>query len=79
MSVPINAIDHTGETFEQEEGLVVLRVVEKLGDTGVYLVEHHIRGHPDSPSAQFFMTDEQLEIVIIGYETGVWLHEQVED
>ena len=79
MSVDIEEKDHTGKMIETPDSVVGLKVVEKMGDTGIYLMENYIKGYEGSPTGAYFVTDAQLEVMIIGYETGHWIPNGLED
>ena len=71
--MPINEIDHTGLTLENENSLVVIEVVSKAMNADVYLLRDHIKGSPEIKAGGYFVTGGQLDVMIIGYETGLWM------
>jgi len=77
--MPINEINHTGKIIEAEGSIAVLKVVAKLDGTGIYVMENYIKGFPDLPSGRYFVTEAQLEATIIGYETGLWLSNEIDE
>ncbi len=66
-------IDRRGLKLEHEQSLVVIEVVARSSDGLLYLLQDHMKTDPLIHTGGYFVTVEQLEVMILGYETGLWL------
>lgn len=67
--------DRTGHKIEPKDSLVVIEVIAKVEGANVYLLQDHIETDPTKKSGAYFVTGDQLEHMIIAYETGDWGYE----
>lgn len=73
MPLQPSEIDRTGTMLEHEDSLVVIEVADRSTDGKLYLLRDHMKNDPLIVAGGYFVTCEQLEVMIIGYETGLWL------
>lgn len=71
--MPTNEIDHTGLKLEHDGSLIVIEVVAKAKTSNIYLVRDHVKGEPEIKAGGYFVSGEQLEVLIAGYESGLWM------
>ena len=65
--------DRTGELLTNDDTIVVIEVVGKTKSGNVYLCQDYIKSSPELKSGAYFVTAKQLEVMIVGYGTGLWL------
>ena len=73
MTLDNQRIDRTGTKFEHESSLLVTEVVQQVKGSNLYLAQDHARSDPAAKSGAYFITDEQIEVMIIAYEAGLWI------
>ena len=66
-------IDRTGMKLEIDARLVGTEVVSRSKDGKIYTLKDYVKSDPDMMSGIYFVSAEQLEIMIVGVETGFWL------
>ena len=67
--------NRTGTKLDNENSAVEIEVMDRAKDVNIYLLETHIKDEPELASGKYFVTGEQLEVMIVGYETGLWIDE----
>ncbi|MEE9580993.1 MAG: hypothetical protein V3V74_06745 [Nitrosomonadaceae bacterium] len=67
--------DRTGHKIEPVDSLVVIEVIAKVEGANIYVLQDHIKTDPDKKTGAYFVTGEQLESMIMAYETGEWGYE----
>ena len=67
--------DRTGTKLDNENSPVEIEVLNRAKDVNIYLLQTQIKGESELSSGKYFVTGEQLEIMIVGYETGLWIDE----
>lgn len=70
------SLDRTGVQLEHDDSLIVIEVVAKAKEENIYLLQDHVKGEPEMVGGGYFVTGVQLEVMITGYETGLWLDTQ---
>jgi len=73
MTTDPTLIDRTGYKITADDSIVVIEVVGKTKSGNIYLLRNYIKDTPELKSGAYFVTAAQLEAMIIGYSTGLWL------
>lgn len=65
--------DRTGTTLDHDDSLIVIEVIQKAKDEDVYQMQNYVKGDRSIAAGPYLITTAQLEAMIVGYETGLWI------
>ena len=65
--------NRTGTKLDNEQSPVEIEVMARAKDKNIYLLQTQVKNEPARAAGKYFVTGEQLEVMIVGYETGLWI------
>lgn len=75
MSNSTTVEDRTGHKIQPKGGIVVIEVIAKVIGANVYVCQDHIVTDPQQKGGAYFVTGEEMEQMIVSYESGDWSYE----
>lgn len=64
--------DRTGHKIEPMNGRLIIEVIARSADGDMYVLKDTIKGNPEMQTGAYFLSKEELEDTIVGFETGNW-------